>query len=85
MVCFEKTVELISTKQISGRPVDETARKNSADGPLTPADVSQFRISVTTPDPTVWPRELAKHKVAHELLTVPNAEHGLRDGDAKLP
>lgn len=29
-------------------------------------------------------KELARHKVPHELVTVPNAEHGLRDGDPKL-
>lgn len=29
-------------------------------------------------------RELTKHGVAHELITIPNAEHGLRDGDPKL-
>ena len=29
-------------------------------------------------------RELTKHLVPHELITVPNAEHGLRDGDPKL-
>lgn len=29
-------------------------------------------------------RELTKHKVEHELITIPNAEHGLRDGDPKL-
>lgn len=29
-------------------------------------------------------RELTKHKVAHELVTIPGAEHGLRDGDPKL-
>lgn len=28
-------------------------------------------------------RELTRHKVPHELITVPNAEHGLRDGDPK--
>ena len=28
-------------------------------------------------------RELTKHGVMHELLTVPGAEHGLRDGDPK--
>lgn len=29
-------------------------------------------------------RELTKHGVPHELITIPNAEHGLRDGDPKL-
>lgn len=29
-------------------------------------------------------RQLAKYKVVHELVSVPNAEHGLRDGDPKL-
>lgn len=29
-------------------------------------------------------KELTKHKVPHELVTVPKAEHGLRDGDPKL-
>lgn len=29
-------------------------------------------------------RELRKHEVFHELITVPNAEHGLRDGDPQL-
>ncbi len=29
-------------------------------------------------------RELAKHKVPHELVTVPGGEHGLRDGDPQL-
>lgn len=29
-------------------------------------------------------RELERHKVAYELITVPGAEHGLRDGDPKL-
>ncbi len=28
--------------------------------------------------------ELKKHGVPHELLTIPNAEHGLRDGDPQL-
>lgn len=29
-------------------------------------------------------KELTKHKVPHEMVTVPKAEHGLRDGDPKL-
>ena len=29
-------------------------------------------------------RELKKHGVSHELISIPNAEHGLRDGDPKL-
>ncbi len=29
-------------------------------------------------------RQLAKFKVTHELVTVPGAEHGLRDGDPKV-
>ena len=29
-------------------------------------------------------RELKKHGVAHELISIPNAEHGLRDGDPQL-
>ncbi len=29
-------------------------------------------------------RELKKHGVVHELITIPNAEHGLRDGDPQL-
>jgi len=29
-------------------------------------------------------RELTRNKVPHELVTVPDAEHGLRDGDPKL-
>ena len=28
-------------------------------------------------------RELTKHGVKHELLTIEGAEHGLRDGDPK--
>jgi dipeptidyl aminopeptidase/acylaminoacyl peptidase len=29
-------------------------------------------------------KELARHKVVHELITVPNAGHGLSGGDPKL-
>ncbi len=29
-------------------------------------------------------RELKKHGIVHELISIPNAEHGLRDGDPQL-
>ena len=29
-------------------------------------------------------KQLEKYNIAHQLITIPGAEHGLRDGDPKL-
>jgi dipeptidyl aminopeptidase/acylaminoacyl peptidase len=78
------------TKGVTGREPDAKLDRYCPVHNVTPPYPTVMLVHGTTDDDLPYDlsaamaKELEKHKVVHELVTVPGAGHGLSGGDKKL-